>query len=160
MATYFVIITSSLAAIGFAAGHYSERYSYIAPARSVGVRSADVPQSTTVETGGKNQNDTAMEIPKNVLKKLADDFRDWAVTRNPCDYVRSVEMDDGDDCWAFTICANPVVRMVDGSPESDYPVVADANILEVTAEHYGYDSDVLTPLDGDAAEEYLERNVY
>lgn len=101
-----------------------------------------------------------MKIPERILKRLAEDFRDWAVTRNPCDYEHSVEVDDGDDCWAFTIYANPVVRMVDGAPESDYPVVADANILEVTAEHYGYDSDVLTPLDGDAAEEYLERNVY
>lgn len=101
-----------------------------------------------------------MKIPERILKRLADDFRDWAVTRNPCDYEHSVEMDDGDDCWAFSIYANPVVRMVDGAPESDYPVVADANILEVTAEHYGYDSDVLTPLDGDAAEEYLKRNVY
>jgi hypothetical protein len=50
--------------------------------------------------------------------------------------------------------------MEDGAPEPDYPVVADVNICSVEAEHYDWDNDITTPLDGKAVAEYLERTVY
>ena len=88
-----------------------------------------------------------MEIPKNVLKKLAADFREWAFIRNPSDT----------DFWTG-IDADPYVRMEDGAPEPDYLVVADVNVYSVTAEYYR--GEEATPLDGKAVAEYLERTVY
>jgi len=101
-----------------------------------------------------------MEIPKNVLKKLAADFRDWAFIRNPSDTDFWTGIDDNGGCWDFEIDADPFVRMEDGAPEPDYPVVADVNICSVEAEHYDWDNDITTPLDGKAVAEYLERTVY
>lgn len=101
-----------------------------------------------------------MEIPKNVLKRLAADFRDWAFIRNPSDTDFWTGIDDNGGCWDFEIDADPFVRMEDGAPEPDYPVVADVNICSVEAKHYDWDNDITTPLDGNAVAEYLERTVY
>lgn len=101
-----------------------------------------------------------MEIPKNVLKRLAADFRDWAFIRNPSDTDFWTGIDDNGGCWDFEIDADPFVRMEDGAPEPDYPVVEDVNVYSVEAEYYDWDNDITTPLDGNAVAEYLERTVY
>ena len=89
-----------------------------------------------------------MEIPNNVLKRLAADFRDWAFIRNPSDTDFWTGIDDNGGCWDFEIDADPYVRMEDGAPEPDYPVVADVNVYSVTAEYYR--GEEATPLDGKA----------
>ena len=76
-----------------------------------------------------------MEIPKNVLKKLAADFREWAFIRNPSDTDFWTGIDDNGGCWDFEIDADPYVRMEDGAPEPDYPVVVDVNVYQENIFH-------------------------